>query len=71
MRYLLPLPGTSFYIFPTVWTWLQAIFTCSHTLKQFWGSTHMHSDEEVKTVEDWFNGLAADFYNAGIQKLDT
>jgi hypothetical protein len=30
----------------------------------------MGSDEEVKkTVEDWFNGLAADFYDAGIQKL--
>jgi hypothetical protein len=24
-----------------------------------------------KTVKDWFNGLAADFYNAGIQKLVT
>jgi hypothetical protein len=27
----------------------------------------MGSDEDVKkTVKDWFNGLAADFYNAGI-----
>jgi hypothetical protein len=24
-----------------------------------------------KTVKDWFNGLAADFYDAGIQKLVT
>jgi hypothetical protein len=32
----------------------------------------MRSDEEVKkTVKDWFNGLAADFYDAGIQKLVT
>jgi histone-lysine N-methyltransferase SETMAR len=39
-------------------------------LKQFLGGTRMGSNEEVKkTVKDWFNGLAADFYNAGIQKL--
>jgi hypothetical protein len=32
----------------------------------------MGSDEKVKkTVKDWFNGLAADLYNAGIQKLIT
>jgi hypothetical protein len=32
----------------------------------------MRSDKEVKkTVKDWFNGLAADFYDAGIQKLIT
>jgi hypothetical protein len=32
----------------------------------------MGSDEGVKkTVKDWFNGLAADVYGAGIQKLDT
>jgi hypothetical protein len=24
-----------------------------------------------KTVKDWFNGLAADLYDAGIQKLVT
>jgi hypothetical protein len=30
----------------------------------------MYSDEKVKkTVKDFFNGLAADFYDAGIQKL--
>jgi hypothetical protein len=41
-------------------------------LKQFLGGTRMRSDEEVKkTVNDWFNGLAADFYDAGIQKLVT
>jgi hypothetical protein len=33
---------------------------------------YMGSDEEVKKmVKDWFNGLAADFYNAGTQKLVT
>jgi hypothetical protein len=33
---------------------------------------HMHSDEEVKkTLKDWFRGLAAVFYDAGIQKLVT
>jgi hypothetical protein len=32
----------------------------------------MSSDEEVKkTIKDWFNGLVADFYDAGIQKLVT
>jgi hypothetical protein len=31
----------------------------------------MRSDEEVKTVSDCFNGLAADFYVAGIQKFVT
>jgi hypothetical protein len=40
-------------------------------LMQFWGSTHMGSDEEVKTLKDWFNGLAAYFCDAGIQKLVT
>jgi hypothetical protein len=30
----------------------------------------MRSDEAVKkTVKDWFNGPAADFYDAGTQKL--
>jgi hypothetical protein len=30
----------------------------------------VRSDEEVKkTIKDWFSGLAADFCNAGIQKL--
>jgi hypothetical protein len=41
-------------------------------LKQFWGGTRMGSDEEVKkTVKNWFSGLAADSYDAGIQKLVT
>jgi hypothetical protein len=32
----------------------------------------MRSNEEVKkTAKDWFSGLAADFCNAGIQKLVT
>jgi hypothetical protein len=34
---------------------------------------HMGNNEEVKRkmVRDWFSGLAADFYNTGLQKLDT
>jgi hypothetical protein len=41
-------------------------------LKQFLGCTRRGSDEEVKkTVKDRFNGLSADFYAAGIQKLVT
>jgi hypothetical protein len=32
----------------------------------------MGSHEEVKkTVKDWFNGLAADFYDAGVKNLVT
>jgi hypothetical protein len=32
----------------------------------------MHDDVEVKkTDKGWFNGLAADVYDAGIQKLVT
>jgi hypothetical protein len=31
----------------------------------------MRSDEVKKTVKDWFIGLAADFYDTGIQKLVT
>jgi hypothetical protein len=32
----------------------------------------MCSDEEMKkTIKDWFNGLAADFYIADIRKLVT
>jgi hypothetical protein len=41
-------------------------------LKKFLGGMLMRSSEEVKkAVKDWFSGLAADFYNAGIQKLVT
>jgi hypothetical protein len=33
---------------------------------------HKRSNAEVKKiVKDWFSGLAADFYNADIQKLIT
>jgi hypothetical protein len=38
-------------------------------LKQFLGSTH--NEKVKKMVKDWFNGLAADFYDAGLQKLIT
>jgi hypothetical protein len=41
-------------------------------LKQFFGCMCMGSNEEVKkTVKDWFNGLVAEFYDVGIQKLIT
>jgi hypothetical protein len=41
-------------------------------LKQFLGSTHQGSNKDVKqTVKDCFNGLGADFYDIGIQKLVT
>jgi hypothetical protein len=39
---------------------------CTH-LKQFLGSTH--NEEVKKMVKDWFNGLAADFNDEGVQKL--
>lgn len=41
-------------------------------LRQLLGVMHVGSNEEVrKTVEDWFSELAADLYDAGIQKLVT
>jgi hypothetical protein len=41
-------------------------------LKQFLCGMRMCSDEEVKkTVKDWFSELAADFYDADVQKLVT
>jgi hypothetical protein len=40
-------------------------------LKKFLSSTCVSSDEEVKMVKDWFNGLAADFYDAGIETHHT
>jgi hypothetical protein len=41
-------------------------------LKQFLDGTRMGSNEEMKKmVKDWFSGLAADFYNAGLKKLST
>lgn len=50
----------------------QSDFHLFRYLKQFLGSTHMGTNEEVKkTVKDWFSGLMADFYNAGIQTLVT
>jgi hypothetical protein len=35
-------------------------------LKRILGGTRMRGDEVKKTAKDWFNGLKADFYNAGI-----
>jgi hypothetical protein len=37
-------------------------------LKQFLDGMHVVSDEGIKkTVKDWFSGLVADIYDAGIQ----
>jgi hypothetical protein len=41
-------------------------------LKEFWGGRRFKSDEEVKdAVKEWLNGLAAEVYDEGIQKLVT
>jgi hypothetical protein len=41
-------------------------------LKEFLGGRSFKSDEEVKdAVKEWLNGLAAEFYDEGIQKLVT
>jgi histone-lysine N-methyltransferase SETMAR len=41
-------------------------------LKEFLGGRHFKSDEEVKdAVKEWLNGLAAEVYDEGIQKLVT
>jgi hypothetical protein len=48
------------------------IFNLFAHLKQFLGGTRMRSDEQVKKmIKDWFSVLAADFYDAGVQKLVT
>ena len=40
------------------------------TLKEFLGGRHFISDEEVRdAVKEWVNGLAAEVYDEGIQKL--
>jgi hypothetical protein len=57
-----------FSILHRVRTWLQVIFTCSHTWSSFWTACTWVA---MKMVKDWFSGLVADFYNAGIQKLVT
>jgi hypothetical protein len=42
------------------------------TLKEFLGGTHFKSNEEVKDgFKQWLNGLAAEVYDEGIQKLVT
>jgi hypothetical protein len=41
-------------------------------LKEFLGGRHFKSDEEVKdAIKVWLNGLAAEVYDKGIQKLVT
>jgi hypothetical protein len=41
-------------------------------LKQFLDGRGFKSDEEVKdAVKEWLNGLAAEVYDEGIQKLVT
>jgi hypothetical protein len=47
-------------------------FHLFRTLKEFLGGTHLKSNEEVKDgFKQWLNGLAAEFYGEGIQKLVT
>jgi histone-lysine N-methyltransferase SETMAR len=38
-------------------------------LKEFLGGKRMATDEGKETVTDYLNGLAADFYDVGINKL--
>jgi hypothetical protein len=41
-------------------------------LKEFLGGSRFKSDEEVRdAVKEWLNGLAAEVYDEGIQKLVT
>jgi hypothetical protein len=41
-------------------------------LKEFLGGRRFKSDEEVNdAVKEWLNGLAAEVYDEGIQKLVT
>jgi hypothetical protein len=52
-----------------VQTWPQVIFTCSQTLKEFLGDRRFRSDEVKAAVKECLNGLAAEVYDEGIQKL--
>jgi hypothetical protein len=66
VRYLLTLPVTFLHP-PNGPDLAPSDFHLFTHLKQFLGGTCMGNDEEVKkTVKDWFNGLAVDFYEAGI-----
>jgi hypothetical protein len=48
------------------------IFHLFPTLKEFLGGRHFKSDDEVKdAVQQWLNGLAAEVYDEGMQKLVT
>jgi hypothetical protein len=40
-------------------------------LKEFLGGTRFKSDEVKDAVKEWLNGLAAEVYDEGIQKLVT
>jgi hypothetical protein len=42
------------------------------TLKEFLSGRRFKKDEEVKdALKEWLNGLAAEVYNEGLQKLVT
>jgi hypothetical protein len=46
------------------------IFCFFPTIMEFFGGRHFKSNEEVKhIIRQWLNGLAAEVYNEGIQKL--
>jgi hypothetical protein len=48
------------------------IFTCSQYGRNFWVADTSKSNEEVKdAVKQWLNGLLAEVYDIGIQKLVT
>jgi hypothetical protein len=69
--HVLTLPGT-FSFHPPYSTDLEpSDFHLFTRVKQFWflAGMSMCSDEVKKMVEDWFNGLAEDFYYAGNQEL--
>jgi histone-lysine N-methyltransferase SETMAR len=40
-------------------------------LKEFLGGRHFKSDEVKDAVKEWLNGLAAEVYDEGTQKLVT
>jgi hypothetical protein len=56
---------------PYILSMVESDFHLFTHLEQFLGGTYMGWDEEMKMVKDWFSGLVADFYDAGIQKLVT
>jgi hypothetical protein len=46
-----------------------SVFHLFPPLKEFLSGRRFKSNEEVRDVKQWLNGMAAEVYDAGVQKL--